>query len=573
MNERVVCLRADLPSVLSGDRLQVIDPHQKFFRTPDGQKSSGYRWHLVDKRKQMLTIADQFQPYQGLFGCSSQTFADGFYDGTMFRFPLRQAPSALSDTVYSSAKVEALFESFAAGAGSLLLFLKQLHSVRLLRRANGAAAPRKVFTVRLADECRNDVSQKRQQFTRMIQEKPRESFDVSYLLVIETIRYDVAGAVRQQERHRWLIHELYAGGVQSRDFRALCDDTQLGYIPIVGTAMSCEGGESQAAPDCSAAAATAAGDEKPTGQVFCFLPLAVEQGSSTGLPVHVNGYFAVSQNRHHLKWPTAGSDFRADKSLLWNHCLLTEALPRCYASLIGSAIAYSRREPTELDAAAVYRALPSLVQVDAKWMLLLEPLFAQLLTTAMFRTLGVPAAWRTLQECVIDCLKERDDVRASVIHFLLSVGVHVCKPPPHVMYALGAFSEVPLETVEPELVRSYLHASDSYTRLSRQHKLSLLLFISKDEAFEQLERLQLLPVADASFARFGALGVNPVYICSESCPRTLFPGLEHRLLADLDDDVLRAKLIKIANQGISAFFFWQLTELMLNVLLYLSPCT
>jgi hypothetical protein len=32
------------------------------------------------------------------------------------------------------------------------------------------------------------------------------------------------------------------------------------------------------------------------GNAFCFLPLPIE----TGLPVHVNGHFALDQNRSHL---------------------------------------------------------------------------------------------------------------------------------------------------------------------------------------------------------------------------------------------------------------------------------
>ena len=54
-------------------------------------------------------------------------------------------------------------------------------------------------------------------------------------------------------------------------------------------------------------------DDKPGGHVFCFLPLSLEQKSSTGLPVHVNGYFSISQNRRHLKWPTAGLKSKSDK--------------------------------------------------------------------------------------------------------------------------------------------------------------------------------------------------------------------------------------------------------------------
>ena len=61
----------------------------------------------------------------------------------------------------------------------------------------------------------------------------------------------------------------------------------------------------------------------------------------TGLPVHVNGFFALSQNRRHIKTPTADQEDQGkmtDKSLLWNCCLLEEAVPKAYASMIREAI-------------------------------------------------------------------------------------------------------------------------------------------------------------------------------------------------------------------------------------------
>ena len=52
----------------------------------------------------------------------------------------------------------------------------------------------------------------------------------------------------------------------------------------------------------------------------------------SGLPVHINGFFAVSSNRHQLKWPSIKhTDGRSgekvgvtDKACLWNELLLEE---------------------------------------------------------------------------------------------------------------------------------------------------------------------------------------------------------------------------------------------------------
>ena len=89
---------------------------------------------------------------------------------------------------------------------------------------------------------------------------------------------------------------------------------------------------------------------EPQGHLFCFLPLPLESKSLTGLPVHVNGFFALSQNRRHLKWPSADQDETlTDKSLLWNKGLLQEVLPKAYAELILHVISCLSRRRTKAD--------------------------------------------------------------------------------------------------------------------------------------------------------------------------------------------------------------------------------
>ena len=55
------------------------------------------------------------------------------------------------------------------------------------------------------------------------------------------------------------------------------------------------------------------------------------RGSMSGMPVHINGFFAVSSNRHQLKWPSirhtddSGAKVGVtDKACLWNELVLEE---------------------------------------------------------------------------------------------------------------------------------------------------------------------------------------------------------------------------------------------------------
>ena len=68
------------------------------------------------------------------------------------------------------------------------------------------------------------------------------------------------------------------------------------------------------------------------GKGFCFLPLPV----STGMPVHVNGYFELSSNRRDVWFgqDMAGEGKRRSE---WNGALLADAVAPAYARLLACA--------------------------------------------------------------------------------------------------------------------------------------------------------------------------------------------------------------------------------------------
>ncbi|KAK3746288.1 hypothetical protein QZH41_016543, partial [Actinostola sp. cb2023] len=115
-----------LPSVVSGDSLGIIDPHEKYFSDEDG-KRSGIRWNLTGDAVNMRGIADQFAPYKEVFGGSEDAFQQGSYEGTLFRLPFRQEPSKLSDTIYSTEKIQGLFKSFEKEKNTFISVIKAIY--------------------------------------------------------------------------------------------------------------------------------------------------------------------------------------------------------------------------------------------------------------------------------------------------------------------------------------------------------------------------------------------------------------------------------------------------------------
>ena len=287
----------------------------------------------------MEKIPDQFAPYKGIFECTDDVFSRGWYNGTLFRFPLRHRPSELSQTLYSAEKVHTLFEGFMADAHLILLFLQHLESIELYVRGEYDDKPRKTFQVRITDESLHLVREKRKEFHNKISTGSLlpHPVQVTYPITVETVHFS-QGSETTRQSHSFLVTSYFCGEKISSEFQTLAKDQSLSYLPLVGVAMALPASPSERTP-------------KIQGHVFCFLPLPVQKTSLTGLPVHVNGFFALSQNRRYIKSPNAEQEDQelTDKSLLWNRCLLEEALPRAYAAMLLEAInekSYNIQEET-----------------------------------------------------------------------------------------------------------------------------------------------------------------------------------------------------------------------------------
>ena len=322
-------LPTDLPSLISDSRIGFIDPHGVHFSDRRRLRTGKY-WRLEEGRASIDKFSDQFLPYKGIFNCTDEVFSQGFYDGTLFRFPFRREPSKLSETLYNEDKMTTLFDSFKADASLILLFLQNLESVELYTREELDSRPSIIFQVKIAEKSLQTVRAKRKEFRKkMTPGKVRpESFTVSYPMTIETNNFET----HLTEKHSFFVTNYLCGGQVSSTFKKLMTDKDLNYLPTVGVAMALPEGPQLQTPDIQ-------------GHVFCFLPLPIQTKSLTGLPVHVNGFFALSQNRRYIKSPNADQEHRqkagrkmTDKSLLWNKCLLEEALPEAYATMILEAI-------------------------------------------------------------------------------------------------------------------------------------------------------------------------------------------------------------------------------------------
>ncbi|KAG7223047.1 hypothetical protein INR49_015936 [Caranx melampygus] len=501
------------------DQIAMLDPHQTLF----GVNESGQCWNLKTDVKEITELADQFAPYTGIFGSSEKTIKDGSFPGTLFRFPLRMKPSQLSGNIYNKEKVLELFESFKADADTVLLFLKSVQKISLhVRESDGTE--RMLFQVTATEntddklERPNALKTLGQAIDSYSNGVPSSTITcVTYQVNIET----QDEKAKETQRTTWMVCNGVGGRGMCPELDSLADD--LKFMPTIGIAL----------PLTLINREDTGATSGFSGRAFCFLPLPPGEESETGLPVHVSGFFGLTDNRRSIKWREV--DQWRDPAALWNELLVITVIPRAYFTLITETIKRVQTKKDQdfpLSPPGIYEAWPNPKQVKSRWKPILQPLFHDLLQQEVIYSLS--ENWIRVDQAVFSELDTEEDISATVINYLQTSGMQAAKVPAAVDSVLAAYTAESTEVrkVTPSLlrqvIRKYKHKGPS------QEKLILLEFALGDANYSDLIGLELLPLQDDTFTTFSS-SVNDkdaIYIASEECPRSLYPGLEGRFILE-----------------------------------------
>uniref|UniRef100_A0A8C6U9Z0 Sacsin molecular chaperone n=1 Tax=Neogobius melanostomus TaxID=47308 RepID=A0A8C6U9Z0_9GOBI len=522
----------DVPSIFSGDQIAMLDPHQTLF----GVNESGQCWNLKTDVKEIKELADQFAPYIGIFGSSAKTIKDGNFPGTLFRFPLRTDPSQLSCNIYNKEKVLELFESFKADADTVLLFLKSVQKISLhVREPDGTE--RLLYRVVTTENADNELE--RPEALKTLGEAidaysngiPSSTTTcVTYQLGIET----QDETAKETQRTTWLVSNGVGGRGMCADLDNLADD--LKFMPSIGIAMPLVDNEDEEAASVGF-----------SGRAFCFLPLPPGEESETGLPVHVSGFFGLTDNRRSIKWREV--DQWRDPAALWNELLIMTVIPKAYYTLIVETIRRvqcKKDQEFPLTARGTYAAWPDPKRIKSRWKPILQPLFNELLLEKVIYSLS--ESWVRVDQAVFSELDTEKGVCETVINYLQSSGMQVAKVPAAVDSALAAYSPEAAEVkrASPSLLRQAVRKHKH--KGSSEEKLLLLEFALSDNNYSDLIGLELLPLQDKCFTAFtsSVTEKDAVYIASEEYPRSLYPGLQGRFVSENIKPSVMDKLKKAA---------------------------
>uniref|UniRef100_A0A671R553 Sacsin/Nov domain-containing protein n=1 Tax=Sinocyclocheilus anshuiensis TaxID=1608454 RepID=A0A671R553_9TELE len=502
----------DLPCVFSSEHLAIFDPQKMMF----GEDEEGYRWSLNDEedRESLLNLRDQFQPFQNIVSqvksCTWEKVIseEQYFKGTLFRFPLRNEASEISDNLYNTTKVTQLFHSFIADADISLLFLRNVSSITLLHiDTNGLCNNR--LKVSESNHFITDLSHIKQ-----------ESFDR------KTCFKTVSQISQQMEetKSQWLVTTCLL---------------KQGYIPEIDSLAN----KLSFYPQADAAFRLDEDRSLCNGRLCCFLPLPNNEPNKTGLPIHINACFGLTDNRRFIKWQE--EDQKNDESALWNELLTREILPHVYLKMILDAIQLSGN--SALPSPTVYNIWPDLSKTVHKerWHEVAIDTLKDLFEYKIFHLADDEQIWVSASDAAFPVNNIRSDTMSAVSRLLIAEGENLDTVPEHVLKDVQeVFPESDTLTwVTQSYVRDVLHRSEA-ENLSKDDKYSLLEFALSDEKYTELQGLKLLPLSDGTFTSFGNGVQNTVLIDNESFQERFLPNdLSHFCTMQLRKLATRSKNI------------------------------
>ena len=352
----------DVPMLVSRNYLVIFDPNTFYLGKAIRNKNKpGIKIDTNKNVKKLQNFRNQFKPFNGIFGCDLHLDKeDNSFQGTLFRFPLRTKEQAIRSEIkqlaYDCKQVKELFQLFVKGARSLLLFTQNVRRVRIFhlpRESTDESQPKLIFEVTkslsqkgilrelpvivtLSPAARSLSNEdqfflKQCNFLRASSEAAKcagETQNSSTALLRSALTLDIQSNVTKSGRdffeedfklpssvETWLVASSMGNGPAMQ-----FSQKEKSLLPSAGVAV-------QLLPNDALAPDPVFG-LNCTGSLFCYLPLPIH----SGLPVHINGAFAVASNRRSLKEKT--EDDKACVEVEWNNILLEDSVCAAYLDLL-----------------------------------------------------------------------------------------------------------------------------------------------------------------------------------------------------------------------------------------------
>jgi len=510
----------DMPCIASGSSLLYMDPSNSVF---DQDPAAMYKFDQRSNRDLIKTHQD-FASFSRLH---PRFWKDGYTPGSLFKFTLRKEPSSFSTVCYDNDRFEKLMKKFLDEAFLTLIFLKNVKKLSFFVIEENVGM-NEVYTINMKQL---SGMKEKERFSNRI----KEHVDKKNFKTTETLNHTLQLIQHYQQKKQtftYAISEYFGFSGNNPDFIAMMKNDDLSYVPLVAVALPI-----RCADDVG-------------GHIFAALPLPLQVKCMTGMPVHVNGFFALGQDRKDLTWRTL-SECRIsnDKTVNWNFCLITELLPVVYSNLMKYLIAsYQQDGVTE-----VYKAWPSKTRVDKKWGIFLDQYY-NIMYQAECIYSSTSRKWVAINKVhFIDEKRFDSQDQIKVISSLIkNVGLHVEMVDTNIT---GSYIPDKLKWVCHILVRHILKESQTYyQKLSMASQTKVLQFlVNQHSDWNELSAIKLFPFANGSYGSLNNTNANlildeEIQMLLPSKERTLDRSIfrnANKLLATFKDWVNRGNTLQI----------------------------
>ena len=323
----VVYNLTDCPSfVTGGDTFCILDPHCRYVPLPPNEKLPGARYDNLSqgfwtKFKDMGSAYLQTQ---------TKNLSDEFKDGSLFRFPIRHSLEMVKQSeIVSQEKdltprrrvitAETLSKSMSKWVPQLkqaMFFLNHVTEIKYFEidSTSGGMEAKFHYKTQVTQKV-EDSRRLKEHVSKFTEATGCESCVVLYPLTLTDI--DCSKKENSKEE-QWLIQQGI-GDINDRN-------RHWHFIKRIKPKHS-----------LAASLKMESGLGSKSGKLFCFLPLSTE----SGVPLHVNGSFALSHDRRGLWVPSHVDDKRR-----WNDHLF-QAIASSYADFLVQAREYYIKESYE----------------------------------------------------------------------------------------------------------------------------------------------------------------------------------------------------------------------------------
>ncbi|XP_062958964.1 sacsin isoform X3 [Cynocephalus volans] len=354
----------DIPIIMSREFMIMFDPNINHISKHIKDKSNpGIKINWSKQQKRLRKFPNQFKPFIDIFGCQLPLTVEApySYNGTLFRLSFRTQQEAkvseVSSTCYNTADIYSLVDEFSLCGHRLVIFTQSVNSMYLkylkIEETNPSLAQDTIIIKKKSCSSKalsasllsvlKEAAKLMKTCSGSNKKLPSDAPKSSCILQITVEEFhhvfrriaDLQSPLfRGPDDDPAALFEMAKSGQSKKPSDELSQKTVECTTWLICTCMDTgealkfslsESGRRLGLVPCGAVGVllSETQDQKWTvkphmGEVFCYLPLRIK----TGLPVHINGCFAVTSNRKEV-WKT-------DTKGRWNTIFMRHVIVKAY---------------------------------------------------------------------------------------------------------------------------------------------------------------------------------------------------------------------------------------------------